>query len=93
MSEYDPKCDKDEDTENETNGSVKSYENLKTKVTILSDIKNTADNQAYFDLSKYGPFELKPINTLCKVKTKADRVGRIKKESSKMMTLNQECQN
>lgn len=39
-----------------------SKETERVKVTILSDVKNTAENRSYFDLHNYGPITLKPIN-------------------------------
>ncbi|KAJ8720534.1 hypothetical protein PYW08_005999 [Mythimna loreyi] len=49
-----------ENKENET--GQKKVKLIKTPVKILSDIKNSAENQKYFDLTKYGPFTVTNID-------------------------------
>lgn len=45
----------------------------RTPVTILTDIKNTEENHAYFDLSSYGPFNLKQIDIKTKIAGKSSK--------------------
>lgn len=55
------------------------------KVTILSDIKNTPENMSYFDLEKYGPFDMNHVDPKAKVtlkKTKENVFPQKRKEKT-----------
>lgn len=67
VDEFDGEFENDESKENNveiTNKTKKPVTCKNTKITVLSDIKNTPENQQYFDLTKYGPFKLQEVNKI-----------------------------
>lgn len=56
-------------TENLDKESIPS----KTSITVLADIKDTLENKSYFDLSQYGPFNLKQIDLKTHVVDKSSK--------------------
>lgn len=67
LDEFDSEFENDESKENNveiTNKTKKPVTCKNTEITVLSDIKNTPENQQYFDLTKYGPFKLQEVNKI-----------------------------